>query len=311
MTTATLHQPSSSSPASHAGVPAPGSLVTGSLAPDALTLYRWAVQDPEIQSAVLERMFRHYTPDRAPLALREDFAGTSADSVAWVAMKPGRTAIAVDRDAPTLDWARRRAEALLGPLARRVSFHACDVLDLAPPACPAADIISALNFSACYLHERDALLAYLRHVRACLAPGGVLAVNTFGGEEASAPGVTTHEVRPTPRLNTERPVAPFRSHWQCEGLDAGTRRIRCRLHFEVFDAGAPGGRQHLRDAFVYDWRLWTPAELGGAMLEAGFARAQTWRHTYDPARGAEGVFLGPVEAFDEPASWTAYVVGVA
>jgi hypothetical protein len=47
-----------------------------------------------------------------------------------------------------------------------------------------------------------------------------------------------------------------------------------------------------------------------ACREAGFARVEVWRHTYDASKGAAGVFLGAVDAavVAELPSWTAYVV---
>ena len=66
----------------------------------------------------------------------------------------------------------------------------------------------------------------------------------------------------------------------------------------------------LRDAFRYDWRLWSLAELIEALQAAGFDDVQVWRHTHDPARGAAGVFLGPVslDVFETLDLWTAYIV---
>src|SRR5437660_1524591 len=85
-----------------------------------LELYRWAVQDPEIHAEVLRIMYAHLNAGRQPKLLREDFAGNSADSVAWVALREGRRALAVDLDGPTIDWARERAGRILGSRASEV-----------------------------------------------------------------------------------------------------------------------------------------------------------------------------------------------
>src|ERR1041384_7332343 len=114
---------------------------------DTLELYRWAVQDPETHAVVLQIMYQRLRPGRRPVVLREDFAGTSAESVAWVALKRGRRAIAVDLDEPTLEWAQRRAARLLGARASDVAFVRGDVRGVGPPEAPHADIISVLNFS--------------------------------------------------------------------------------------------------------------------------------------------------------------------
>ena len=82
---------------------------------------RILAQDPETHAIVLRTMYERLRPGREPLVLREDFAGTSADSVAWVALSRGRLAIAIDLDGPALEWAQRRAAhlAILSGLRRR------------------------------------------------------------------------------------------------------------------------------------------------------------------------------------------------
>lgn len=277
---------------------------------DTLTLYRWAVQDPETHATVLRLMYERLHPGRTPVLLREDFAGTSAEAVAWIALGRDRQALAVDLDAPTLDWARRRAEGLLGARAQALRFVTSDVMDCAPPAVPPADIVSVLNFSILYLREPSVLQAYLAHARRCLAPQGLLVLNLFGGPGATRPHTDRHLVTPAPRLPGEVAPPPFEYQWEQRHHDPATGRLDCRIHFRIADPDRPGAIRELRDAFRYDWRLWTVAELQAALQAAGFATVQVWRHTHDPARGAQGVFLGavPAAALDGLESWTAYLV---
>ncbi|MFN0011036.1 MAG: hypothetical protein ACKVS8_05255 [Phycisphaerales bacterium] len=277
---------------------------------DTLELYRWAVQDPDTHAAVLGAMYESVRPRLRPVVLREDFAGTSAESVAWVALKPRHRAVAVDLDGATLDWARRRAARLLGPRAADVQFVQGDCLAVGPPAVPAADIISVLNFSILYLREADVLAAYLRSALANLAPGGVLVFNVFGGPLATTVGTTRHAVEPNPRSAAETAIPPFHYGWEVRSFDAASGLIDCRIHFEIDDAAAPGGVNHLRDAFTYDWRLRSVAELTDACRRAGFSSVQVWRHTYDASKGAKGVFLGRIEprTLEALDTWTAYIV---
>src|SRR5687767_6970524 len=100
---------------------------------DILELYRWAVQDPETHAEVLRIMYESVHPGRSPTVLREDFAGTAAESVAWVALQEGRAAVAVDLDRETLRWARHRAERILGSEAECIEFIEGDVIAVAPP----------------------------------------------------------------------------------------------------------------------------------------------------------------------------------
>lgn len=277
---------------------------------DALALYRWAVQDPETHATVLRLMFERLHPGHQAVRLREDFAGTSAEAVAWLALAPGRQALAVDCDAPTVAWARQRAERILGARADQLQFVLGDVMGVAPPQVPAADIISVLNFSILYLREPASLQAYLRHARQCLAAPGLLVLNLFGGPGALRVHTDRHPVTPRPLLATEAALPPFEYLWEQHSVDVPTRRLDCRIHFRVPDPADPSRVHELRDAFRYDWRLWSLAELTVALREAGFDDVQVWRHTYDPARGANGVFLGPVapEAVERLDLWTAYIV---
>src|SRR5262245_32545212 len=120
---------------------------------DTLELYRWAVQDPETHAVVLRIMYEQVRSGRHPDVLREDFAGTSAESVAWLALRRGQRAIAVELDGATLAWAQRRAVRLLGARAGEIQFVEGDVRRVGPPEIPPADIIAALNFSILGLRD--------------------------------------------------------------------------------------------------------------------------------------------------------------
>jgi SAM-dependent methyltransferase len=282
----------------------------GLVSTDTLELYRWAVQDPETHAIVLHTMYERLRPGREPIVLREDFAGTSAESVAWVALGRGRRAVAVDLDAPTLEWAQHRATRLLGARASEVQFIQADVRSVGPPEVPSADIISVLNFSILYLHESEALGSYLQQAVSGLAPDGILVLNTFGGPACTQPGTTRHRVTPQPRLPSEPPFPEFDYFWEVRSYDRSLKRLDCRIHFAVPDRIAPQGIHEVPDAFRYDWRLWSVRELVAACIRSGFSEAQVWRHTYDPSKGQAGVFLGCVDpaSVDTLDNWTAYIV---
>lgn len=269
---------------------------------DKLELYRWAVQDPATHVAVLARMYQAIRLQNSPRVLREDFAGTSAEAVEWIRAADNRQAIAVDLDGATLAWAKERAGRLLGDRAERVQFLEADVLQIAPPQVPAADIISALNFSILYFHQRAQLEAYFQHAHRSLAHGGLLVMNLFGGAGATKAYVDKRHVTPAPREPEQAPP-PFEYQWEQRNYNAVNGRIDCRIHFQA-------SGQELRDAFTYDWRLWSLPELVDSLRAAGFADVQVWRHTYDPKRQPNPVFLGPVTSINDDATWLAYVVGV-
>lgn len=277
---------------------------------DAATLerYRWAVQDPERQAAVLAAIHQLRRGQPA-LLLREDFAGNAADSAAFVAAAPGRRAVVVDTDAATLAHGRTRAACLLGDRADAIDWHCADVHALGPPVVAAADLLSVLNFSIGYLHDRKALLRYLRSARRALAPGGVLVANLYGGPDAIRPGTLRHRIDPRSERGQAPSVPPFDYLWETRAFDAVRGRIDCRIHFEW--TAADGSLQRTEDAFRYDWRLWSPPELIEALSEAGFRRPEIWRHTARDTRAGVRVFLGPVRRLRDLPQWTAYVVAQA
>jgi SAM-dependent methyltransferase len=275
-----------------------------------LEWYRWAVQEPETHAVLLGTIYDRLRSGRQPSILREDFSGTSADSVAWVALRRGRRAIAVDTDGETLAWARQRAGRLIGPRASEITFLQADVCRIEPPEIETADIISALNYSVFYLRESGALNSWLRRAHLGLAANGLLVFNIFGGPASVRVGTTCHRVIPRPRLSAESPVSEFDYSWEVQSYDPATRDLDCRIHFTVPDELEPGTTREIRNAFRYPWRHWSVDELISACTQAGYANTQLWRHTFDPSLGSEGVFLGPVaqDSLCGLESWNAYVV---
>lgn len=272
-----------------------------------LALYAASVQDATAQVWVLEQIYARLRHGARARVLREDFAGAAAESLAWVARGPRREAIALERDAATLAWAQARAGSTLTARAfGRLHFVCGDVRTFrATRSLPKPDIICAFNFSLFYLHERAQLLSYFRRARRALGPGGLLIVNAFGGVEAIRPHLEVHPIV------TDDPTLPptFDYQWEVAAYDPVRARGDYRIHFAWRESGSRGRRKILRDAFRYDWRLWSLPELTGLLSEAGFAQAIVWRHTQDRKSGE--IFFGPVDSMADRATWSAYVVGVA
>jgi hypothetical protein len=244
--------------------------------PDRYALYERAVQTPEHDVELIARIYRERRR-RAPRTLREDFAGTAAVSIAWVASDDEREAIAIDLDAGALSRARVNAKARLETDERaRLSLVRGDVRTVATRA---VDVVLAPNFSWAIL---DDLGAYLGAVRRSLASGGLLLLETFGGRDLERRIVHRHE----------RPG--FTYVWEHRGFDPVSRVLDARIHFEA------RGRM-LRDAFSYRFRLRTLAELRALLRDAGLARADL---LVEDARGA----LRPVSRAPPRAAWNGYLV---
>lgn len=244
-------------------------------------LYRLAVQAPGRDAALFARWFEKHA-GRTLRVLREDFCGTAAISTAFVAGGADRMAIGVDHDRATLDWAEAHHLAELDDEQRaRVKLVCADVHAVKAPK---ADLLVALNFSYCVFHQRSELLRWLRHCRACLRPGGAVWLDAFGGGLAQRPFEERFE------------HGAFAHVWEQRAFDPQTHRVDCRIHFEA------KGHAPLRDAFVYDWRLWTVPELVDAMHEVGLTEVEVlWQ---DPRTGG---FRSLRRRRADP-HWLAYVV---
>lgn len=278
--------------------------VASNTGPDVLDLYRWAVQDPITQARVLLHVYARTRPGRVPRLLREDFAGTAMDSLAWVALSEGRQALAVEIDEATVQWASARARRLLGDRAERVMFVRGDVREVGPPDVPAADIVAALNFSIFGFVERSALCAYFERARRALQHDGVFVANAFGGPDRMRARTRTVLVSDRTGLPGETPPPAFEYEWEQAAFDPLTAEVDCRIHFARTGARAFA----VRDAFRYRYRLWTPRELVEIAHEAGFRAAEIWQHTHAPDGG---VFLGPMDRLAEIDRWTVYLVASA
>jgi SAM-dependent methyltransferase len=189
---------------------------------------------------------------RTPKRLREDFCGTFGVCCEWVKLGADYRAFGRDLDPEPLAWGRSHHLAKLTAAQRgRVAVAREDVRT---PGVPAADLIVALNFSCFVLKTRRDLLAYFTNARASLRRGGVLALDAFGGPKAFVKGTR------------ERAYPGFIYRW--EQLGGRGKEARFAIHFK------PNGKRALKNAFVYDWRLWSVAELRGLLARAGF-RAST------------------------------------
>jgi len=249
-------------------------------------LYQRAVQDPAVDVELLHRVFRREN-GRPPLSLREDFCGTALLSAAWVVGRKKRTALGVDLDAATLEWGRRHNVEPLGEeAAARVRLVRRNVLDVAKPR---VDVVCAFNFSYCVFHERGELLRYFRAVRRSLVPEGCFVLDNHAGPD------TLKATR------DDRDCGGFTYVWEQGPVDGLTHRATRRIHFRF-----PDGSE-LRNAFRYDWRIWSLVELRDAAREAGFRRTDVYLEYFDED-GEATTGLRRARRFDHEESWTPYLV---
>ncbi len=265
-----------------------------------LLLYRYAVQHPEAEVRFLRRAYAHGAGGRGPkpTRLKEDFAGTAAVAAAWVGMDEDHRAIAVEHHGPTARWAERAARDTLGRRAIDLHVVEADVHELTTPR---VDVVAALNFSTFAFHDREALTRYFRHARRSLRPNGVLVIDAYGGPGAMRVQTQVRRVAPPPNSG----LSSFEYAWEQRAFDHATHRTDCRIHFHVGDSGHATWR---RNAFRYDWRLWSLPELRELALAAGFRAAQVWCDRFDEKPGRSDGLFRPRRKIPAREDWVAYLV---
>lgn len=257
--------------------------------PNRYELYERAAQSPLQQARFLRALHPAGAGD-TPLTLGEDFCGSGAVSIAWASLAPGFSAVAADHDPRPLERLRTMRDAA----GVRVSVLREDVMRVSEPV----DVVAALNFSVCEFHQRSRLLAYLGHVRTRLRLGGLLVCDLYAGMHAMITGESEVELRADPHAD-----AGVQYVWEQRSADPLTGRVRNAMHFVL-----PDGRR-MRDAFVYDWRLWSIPELRDAMSDAGFASTEAHDRLGCATDQTGAVYPRPVERPEDlDDDFVAYVV---
>lgn len=257
---------------------------------DRYELYQQSVQAPDVDVEFFTRIYRTEFKKK-PKVLREDFCGTAAVACEWVKLGAERVAFGVDLDPEPLEWGRRHNLAALPPKAQaRVKLIEGDVRDAKTPP---ADVLAAQNFSYCIFKTRDALRGYFSAGRQALADEGVMILDLFGGHESMEDDreeVTEHE--------------GFDYVWEQHRFDPVTHFGTYKIHFRFPD------RSEMKNAFVYEWRLWTIPEVREVLVEAGFSRADVyWEGTDEETGDGTGIYHRQEQGECDPA-WNAYIVGV-
>ncbi len=261
--------------------------LVGPVSTDRHRLYEESVQSPGEHIKFLDQVFLAAN-GRLPTVLREDFCGTALLSAEWVRARPDNVAIGVDLDEPTLEWARKNNVSPLEPDEKtRITLRLDDVRSVSKPR---VDVIAAFNFSYFEFKTREELRGYFEIARSSLNPGGLLVLDMFGGWEAQM------EVKDRTRYDG------FTYEWEQTAFDPVTHLTQFQIHFN-FNGG--GG---IRNAFEYNWRLWTLPEVRELLEEAGYANVDIYWEGIDPETGeGNGEFTLITEAENCP-GWIAYLV---
>lgn len=254
---------------------------------DRHTLYQLAVQSPVEDAQFLARVYRTLR-GRDARHMREDFCGTALLCAAWVRGRNARTAEGYDLCADTMAWGRAHNFPPLGERAERIELVRADVRAKSRRR---PDVRCAQNFSYFVFKRRAELLEYFTSVRRDLAPGGVFVLDIYGGSEAAD------------EMEEERKIEQgFTYVWHQKSFDPASGDYRTAIHFRFKDGS------ELRNAFTYDWRLWTLPEVKDVLHEAGFPKVDSyWEGTSADGEGGNGIYRRSAKGENCPA-WVTYLV---
>jgi len=257
---------------------------------DRYDLYQRAVQAADHEVKFADRVFAQEF-GRRPEVLREDFCGTALICCEWVIRGKQRCAIGIDLDPEPLEWGREHNLSRLDSDRRkRITLIRADVLETRTRK---VDVVAATNFSYFIFKERDTLLRYFKRVRQALRKEGLLMLDLMGGAKCQ------QEDSDDPRKDDG-----FIYTWEHHKFDPITHSTICRIHFEF-----PDGSK-LRNAFEYDWRLWTIPELRDVLEDAGYSRADAYWEGTDLKTGeGNGVFTRR-ESAPPDEGWVAYLAAI-
>ena len=265
---------------------------------DKYTLYERSVQSPAQHVEWLRAAYQDLF-SAAPRHLREDFCGTFWLCAEWIKADPSHSAVGLDLDPEPLAYGRQAHLRNLTPAQkRRLQILQQNVLTVTKPK---ADLIIAGNFSFCIFKERQILVDYFRKCLASLSPspGGALVLEIAGGPGMIAP----MRERKTVKLGSRK----FTYIWDQKSFDPITHNASYSIHFESKPKTGKGSFV-MRDAFTYDWRLWSITELRDALSEAGFQETAVYWETEHKGEGT-GEYVRS-EHGDNAYAWIAYVAGI-
>ena len=259
-------------------------------------LYQKSVQSPASDMEFLSDYFKEYT-GKTLRHFREDFCGTAYLSSYFVTQHAKNYAQGVDLDWPTLNWGIKHNISPLAPdQQERISLVNANVLDVQQPR---AQMLAAMNFSYMVFHDRPTLLQYITNAKQSLQPGGLFVLDICGGSESLVLQEEQREIE----NSQDKDIGDFTFTWDQDTFDPLTHLYTTRMHFSFSD------ESELRNAFRYDWRLWTIPEVRELMTEAEFRDIHVLWEGTDPKTRKGTQTYHRAEKGDADLAWIAYIVG--
>ncbi len=250
-------------------------------------LYELSVQCSESEIDFVDATFKAIRKQRAKI-LREDFCGTANVCCDWVKRRRNNHAIGVDIDPEVLEWGQKNnLSKLTKSQSSRIQLFNENVLTVQTEA---AEIISAMNFSYWLFKSRKELKHYFQSVHTALADNGVLFLDAYGGYDSF------RDIKE----KTKHKKHKFTYIWEQEKYEPISGELTCHIHFKF-----PDGSK-LKNAFSYNWRLWTLPEIRELLEETGFNNITVYWQGFDEDGEPDGDFKPTTEGEADP-SWICYI----
>jgi len=155
--------------------------------------------------------------------------------------------------------------------------------------------VVACNFSFYIFHERKVLLEYFKSVRKSLSKGGAFLLEMGGG-----PGFLEKLTdRRTFKVSSTQKITYL---WHQRSFNPVKRNGKYAISFLV------NGQPKFKNAFEYDWRVWTIPEVRDVLADAGFKKSVVF--VEKAVKGKYNDDYRISEEGDHDHSWISYVVGI-
>ena len=254
-------------------------------------MYERSVQSPKVDAELYNGFFKKLT-GRIAYSLREDFCGTFALSKEWIKLRKENTALGLDLDPACIEYGMKNHFTKLDPEQQsRIKILEKNVISTTKPE---SDMILANNFSFYIFKETDTLVKYFKKAYSSLRPGGAFILEMVGGPGFIEELVEEKVVKKSGKLW-------FTYYWDQQEFDPITRTGKWAIHFK------PAKKKKMKDAFIYDWRLWTIPEVRAALEEAGF---KTTKVLWEMPKGKKDYEYEIVEKGLNDDAWISYVAGI-
>lgn len=257
---------------------------------DKYKLYQLAVQSPETDTRFLRKIYKQLRGEKG-LHFREDFCGTGALSAAWLNLHPDHSAEGFDIDPLPIEWGKVNNFHDVDNAQQRMHWQLKDVCEKSqtPP-----DVRCAQNFSYCVFKTRDALYQYFKSCYDDLNDKGIFVLDSHGGPESIQD------------MEEEREIDghDFTYIWDQDFFSPVTHEAIRKIHFKLANG------KMLKNAFVYDWRIWTLPEMLEMLYDIGFEKVICyWEGVDSDGESGNGIFK-PTQKGTNDLSWVAYLVAL-